>query len=86
MENSNSNNNGLLKLIPVFRDDLLEKYGIPYTQKTLRVWHSKAKNKELFVKLDRRLYIVYAEWLKFVERNYQEGIARRGVDDILKSA
>ena len=86
MENSNSNNNGLLKLILVFRDDLLEKYGIPYTQKTLRVWHSKAKNKELFVKLDRRLYIVYAEWLKFVERNYQEGIARRGVDDILKSA
>lgn len=82
----NINNNGLLKLIPVFRDDLLEKYGIPYTQKTLRVWHSKGKNKELFVKLERRLYIVYAEWLKFVERNYQEGIARRGVDDYLKSA
>lgn len=73
-------------LIPVFRDDLLVKYGIPYTQKTLRAWHSRGKYKELFVKIERRIFIKYDEWLKFVAKNYADGLARPSADEILKSA
>ena len=71
----------ILKLIPIYRGDLLEKYGIPFTVKTLRLWHAIGRNKELFVKLDRRIFLKYDEWEKFVGRNYKAGIEKLSVDE-----
>lgn len=79
-------NNEFLKLIPVYRDDLLEKHGIPFTQKTLRKWHSMGRNKELFVKIERRIFVIYAEWLKFMERNYKDNMERKSAEEHIAAA
>lgn len=75
----------VIKLIPIYRGDLLEKYGIPFKVATLREWHAIGRNKELFVKIDRRIFLKYDEWEKFVERNYKAGIEKLSVNEYVES-
>ena len=62
-----------MKLIRLREQDLKEA-GIPFTKGTLRVWHSKGKNKEIFKKVSGRLFIDLDAFENWVEKqNKKEG-------------
>lgn len=54
-------------LIAVRDPDALKAAGIPLSADLLRKWHHYGKHPQLFVKIDRNVYIDGAEWAKIVE-------------------
>lgn len=58
-------------LIKVRKEDL-EKAGIPYKQKTLYKWHTTNKHPEIFVKIDRSLFINSEKWEELVRKKIKE--------------
>ncbi len=58
-------------LVPLTRE-ALEKHGIPFSPWTLRSWRKKRKHSELFVKIGRRVFLVYEAWQKLVEQKLND--------------
>ncbi len=71
-------------LIPVKDKELLERHGIYFSPKTLRKWHSIGRHPQIFLKINRRLFIQLEKWQEIVKQKAKESEQRAKRFETLK--
>lgn len=71
-------------IIPVRNKELLERHGIYFSPKTLRKWHSVGRHSQIFLKMNRRLFIRLDKWQELVKQKAKESEQRAKRFETLK--